>query len=90
MSGWDFRRILPNHGAPEVIESGGYDRRFIDATRRYVEKLLRCKRETRIGCGRTSRASLAEALASGATRYFAPYEAVHRRNVDAVTGRSGA
>src|ERR1700758_4799811 len=40
MSAWDFRRILPNHGAPEVIQSGGYDRRLIEATRRYVEKLL--------------------------------------------------
>jgi cyclase len=89
MSAWDFQRILPNHGAPEVIQSGGYDRRFIDATRRYVEKLLRCRQEPELA-GQNLERFAGEALASGAIRYFAPYEAVHRRNVEAVTGRTGA
>jgi cyclase len=89
MSAWHFQRILPNHGAPEVIESGGYDRRLVDATRRYLEKLLRCKEEPELA-GQELKRFVADDLGSGATRYFAPYEAVHRRNVDAVTGRSGA
>jgi len=83
MSGWKFGRILPNHGAPEVIESGGYNRRFIDATRRYVEKLLRCRQEPELA--RQDLESFArQDFASGGIRYFAPYEAVHRRNVEAV------
>lgn len=89
MADWDFRRILPNHGASEVIESGGYDRRFVGATRRYVEKLLRCKQEPQLA-GQDLKSFVAEDFASGAIRYFGPYEAVHRRNVEAVIGRSGA
>ncbi|MBV9738093.1 MAG: MBL fold metallo-hydrolase [Hyphomicrobiales bacterium] len=88
MSGWDFDRILPNHGAPEVIASGGYDRRFIDSTRRYVEKLLRCKQEPQ-SAAQDLGSFVAADLASGAIRYFAPYEAVHRRNVEAVIAGSG-
>jgi cyclase len=84
MSGWEFRRILPNHGAPGVIESGGYDRRFIDDTRRYVEKLLRCKQEPELA-RQDLRTFAAEAFGAGPTAYFPPYEAVHRRNVEAVT-----
>lgn len=89
MATWDFQRILPNHGASEVIESGGYDRRFIDATRRYVEKLLRCKEEPELA-GQGLERFAGDDLASGAIRHFAPYEAVHRRNIGSVTGRSGA
>ena len=89
LSGWAFERILPNHGAPEVIESGGYDRRLIDATRRYVEKLLRCKTQAEL-TRQDLKTFVAEDLVSGATRYFKPYEAVHRRNVEAVTGKSTA
>jgi cyclase len=84
MSGWEFRRILPNHGAPGVIKSGGYDRRFIGDTRRYVEKLLRCKQEPEL-VRQDLRTFAAEALGAGPTAYFPPYEAVHRRNVEAVT-----
>jgi cyclase len=89
MSGWDIRRILPNHGAPGMIEAGGYDRRFIDDTRRYVEKLLRCKAEPELA-RQDLETFAAEAFAAGPTTYFSPYEAVHRRNVEAVTGVSSA
>jgi cyclase len=89
MSGWDIRRILPNHGEPGVIEAGGYDPRLINDTYRYVEKLLRCKAEPELA-REDLKTFAAEAFASGSVAYFAPYEAVHRRNVEAVTGRSSA
>ncbi|MEP9356703.1 MBL fold metallo-hydrolase [Xanthobacter sp. KR7-65] len=78
-------RILPNHGAPEVIAAGGYGPGLIDATRLYVETLLRLKQEPALA-GLDLRAFAAEALAIGAISYFEPYEAVHRRNIEAVLG----
>lgn len=78
-------RILPNHGAPEVIAAGGYGPGLIEATRLYVEKLLRLKAEPALA-GLDLRTFAAEAFATGAIAYFEPYEAVHRRNVEAVLG----
>lgn len=70
-----FDRILPNHGASEVIAAGGYDRRLLDATRRYAAKLLADPAPEALAD------FAAEDFASGAIRYFAPYEAVHRQNL---------
>lgn len=83
LASWDIRRILPNHGAAEVIESGGYKPEIIATTRRYVEKLLLCRTQPQ-----TAAASLADFLGedatSGVIHLFPPYEAVHRNNVAAV------
>ena len=78
-------RILPCHGAPEVIAAGGYGVGLIAATRLYVEKLTRVKTEPALA-GLDLRTFAAEAFATGAIAYFEPYEAVHRRNVEAVAG----
>lgn len=80
---WDIRAILPNHGAPDRISGGGYDRSFIRATRDYLGKLMRCRNEPEL---RTLRLSefVAEDLESGALAYFEPYERVHAWNVKAV------
>ncbi|WP_393987120.1 MBL fold metallo-hydrolase [Xanthobacter sediminis] len=76
-------RILPNHGAEEVIAAGGYGPELIAATRLYVEKLLRLKAEPDLA-RQDLRAFAADAFATGAITYFEPYEAVHQRNVAAV------
>lgn len=76
-------RILPCHGAPEVIAAGGYGPALIEATRLYVEKLLRLKAEPALA-GLDLRTFAAEAFDTGAISYFEPYEAVHRRNVEAA------
>jgi glyoxylase-like metal-dependent hydrolase (beta-lactamase superfamily II) len=89
MAGWEMGRILPNHGAPDVIEAGGYDRRLIGDTRRYVEKLMRCKSEPELA-RQDLKTFAAEGFVAGSIAYFSPYEAVHRRNVEAVTGISSA
>jgi cyclase len=83
MAGWDLARILPNHGALEIIGAGGYGPALIDATRGYIEKLLQLRAEPALAD---------EDLATfcrlwfdkGAIHYFAAYEAVHHRNVAAV------
>jgi glyoxylase-like metal-dependent hydrolase (beta-lactamase superfamily II) len=73
------RRILPNHGDPDVIAAGGYSGGLIGATQRYIDVL----RDPAHG-ERTLREVVAELDGGDDVRYFAPYEAVHRSNVAAV------
>ncbi len=84
-----FARILPNHGAPDAIAEGGYDRGLPAATRRYVEALLRCRHDPDLA-GRDLRAFIRDDLRAGRVRYFDAYETVHRDNVARVLGRSRA
>lgn len=83
MAEWSVERILPDHGDPDVIAAGGYGPGFIAATRRYVEKLLRCRDEPALA-EEDLRSFVREDLARGDIRYFAAYEEVHRRNVGHV------
>ncbi|HLZ66015.1 MAG TPA: MBL fold metallo-hydrolase [Aliidongia sp.] len=85
LAGWPIARILPSHGVLETIAAGGYDKRFIEASRRYVEKLVRCRTAPELA-DPDLRSFAADAFAAGAISYFAPYEAVHRDNLAAVTG----
>jgi len=75
------RRILPNHGAPETIAAGGYSEGLIDATETYLDFLLRSRTDDSL-----ARLTLREVAADlgNAVRYYAPYEDVHRNNLDAV------
>jgi cyclase len=83
MAGWAISRILPSHGALEIIEAGGYDKGFIEASLRYVEKLDRCRAEPGLAEPDLQRFA-AEAFDTGAIRYFAGYEPVHHANLAAV------
>ena len=80
---WGYQRILPNHGAPDIIAAGGYGPEFIDATIRYLKKLLHTRVDMALADQDLS-TFIAEDLAAGAIRYFAPYEAVHANNVKQV------
>jgi glyoxylase-like metal-dependent hydrolase (beta-lactamase superfamily II) len=84
LRGLEFDRILPNHGSPDVIGRGGYEPTLIDATQHYVRDLLRHAREPRPGDD-DLQAFVADQLAAGWLVYFAPYERVHRSNLEAVT-----
>ena len=77
---WNYPRILPNHGAPDVIAAGGYGPELIDATIRYVKKLIRTRDEMSLADQDLS-TFIAEDLRSGTLSYFAPYEEVHANNV---------
>ncbi|NRQ13219.1 MBL fold metallo-hydrolase [Ensifer sesbaniae] len=77
---WPIARILPAHGDRERIAAGGYGPELIDANRRYIERLTHAI-ETGTAIG-TLAEFAAEEIASGALVYFAPYEAVHRSNVE--------
>ncbi|WP_349261767.1 MBL fold metallo-hydrolase [Geminicoccus sp.] len=83
MAGWAIGRILPNHGAPERIATGGYGPGLIEVTRHYVEKLLRSRTEPALRQP-DLRGFMPEAFAAGTIVYHPAYEAVHRRNLAAV------
>jgi cyclase len=76
-------RILPNHGDPDVIAGGGYTKDLIRATEQYIHALERCRREPALRDA-SLRELIAESLEAGWVRYFAPYEAVHRKNLETV------
>jgi cyclase len=76
-------RILPNHGDPEVIASGGYPPGLIDATEQYIRTLLRCRDEPALR-DLPLRELIADSLASGSLHYFAPYEEVHQANLSSL------
>ena len=76
-------RILPDHGDPEIIAGGGYGPAFIAATRRYVEGLMAARTDPAFAAMPLS-GWIAQDVAVGAISPFAPYEAVHRRNLAAV------
>lgn len=83
---WDIQSIFPNHGDADRIATGGYGTSFIAATRAYVEKLLRCRDDPNLGSLSLSE-FIAPHIESGALIYFAPYEQVHKRNVESVTAK---
>lgn len=88
MREWSFSRILPNHGALERITGGGYDASLITATSDYVERLLRAAGNPAPQPGDLKH-FIAEHLSAGAVTYFAPYEAIHRGNLDKVATALG-
>jgi cyclase len=76
-------RILPNHGDPDVIAGGGYSRDLIPATEQYIHALERCRDEPSLR-DTELRELIATSIEAGAIHYFAPYEAVHRENLETV------
>ncbi len=84
-TGWrdlDPDRILPNHGDPEVIAAGGYNRGLIVATQQYIRALMRCRDDPEIR-DLPLRELIVGPLEAGWVHYFEPYEAVHRENLEA-------
>lgn len=71
------RHILPCHGDPDVIASGGYGPGLIDATLRYVTHLTS-------PTDMPLQDLLAPDLAAGNLTWFAPYESIHRLNLARV------
>jgi glyoxylase-like metal-dependent hydrolase (beta-lactamase superfamily II) len=83
MQGWDIKRILPNHGVEKVIAAGGYGPELVEATRLYVEKLLRLRDEPALA-EEDFRTFAAASFDTGGANYFIPYEPVHKSNVQSV------
>jgi cyclase len=76
-------QILPNHGDPEIISLGGYEKTLIRATQQYIRMLKRCAGDLDL-----RKKDLAEIikgpLEAGWINLFEPYEGVHRQNIENV------
>jgi cyclase len=78
--------ILPNHGDPDIIAAGGYDKGFIRANQQYIRMLKRCITEPEMR-EKPLRELIAGPLERGWINFFEPYEAVHRDNLALVLKR---
>jgi cyclase len=76
----DPLHVLPNHGAAEVIASGGYGPGLITATQDYIAWLQGLD-PWQTGEGPAMEAVLAKDFAAGTLIPFAPYERVHQQNI---------
>ncbi len=76
-------RILPNHGDPKVISTGGYGAGLIDDTVSYIGALQRCRTDPALR-SLSLRDFIADVTEMGTLNYFEPYEDVHRGNVEKV------
>ena len=85
MAQMPIRHILPNHGDPEVIASGGFGPGLISATKDYVTALLACRADPARAVPDLM-TFIAPGLAHGSLRYHPAYEAVHQANLKAVLG----
>lgn len=76
-------RIFPNHGDPEIVALGGYEKTLVRATQQYIRMLKRCVHEPELR-GKSLRDIINGPLEAGWINLFEPYEAIHRQNVDVV------
>jgi cyclase len=83
MKKFGAQRLLPNHGAAQRIDDGGYDQRFWDATSDYIGTLLRMKDDPALA-QKPVREVIAPWLANGTLTWFDGYEAVHSENLAQV------
>jgi cyclase len=75
--------ILPNHGDPEIISAGGYDKGLIKAQQQYIRMLKRCRTELDLRDVPLEQL-IAGPLSRGWVNMFEPYRAVHQENLDRV------
>jgi cyclase len=83
LDGLGASRILPNHGNPDTIAAGGYNRGFNRATQQYVRALIRARTEPALR-ELPLRDLIKGPIDSGWVTYFEPYEQVHQENLETV------
>jgi glyoxylase-like metal-dependent hydrolase (beta-lactamase superfamily II) len=71
--------ILPNHGDPDVIEDGGYDKTLIDATMNYIIRMVSRAQDEEFLMS-PMKSYLIEEFEQGWVHYYEPYEEVHKEN----------
>ena len=87
LSALNPRWILPDHGAPEVIAAGGYGASLLPATAAYIGWLMRLGAEPDLAAQPLAEVIAAQ-LAEGSVTWFAPYEAIHRQNIERTLAAS--
>ncbi len=84
MRDMDIERILPNHGRSAVIKAGGYSKELIDSTIYYLTALHELLSQDKDCAAPDLKTFMAPYLDKGVVHYWAPYEQVHRDNVERV------
>jgi cyclase len=79
----DAQIILPNHGHPDVIAAGGYDRGLIKAQQQYIRMLKRCRHDAALR-EKPLEELIAGPLSMGWVHMFGPYRVVHAQNLERV------
>ncbi len=85
----DPHRILPNHGSPEIIAKGGYQKTLARAMQQYIRTLRRMSAEPELR-GKPLRDLIRGPLEAGWLTWFDAYEDVHTRNIAATLKHFGA
>jgi cyclase len=75
--------ILPNHGEPDMIGAGGYDKGLIKAQQQYIRILKRCRHDE-ILRKQPLEELIAGPLSRGWVNMFEPYRAIHAQNLKRV------
>lgn len=75
-----FTSILPNHGDPNVIKDGGYDKTLINATINYITRMVGQAHDKNF-LKSTMKSFLQEEIEKGWVYYYEPYEEVHSENL---------
>ena len=83
MREWDVVKIYPNHGDPDVIMKGGYNKTLIDATVAYVTRMLEKSHDADYLNG-TMEDYIGDAASKGWVHPFEPYRDVHKQNFKLV------
>jgi cyclase len=83
----DPRWILPNHGSPERIAAGGYSKDLIGATQHYIQALQAARTDPALRDAPLLDL-VTESVDAGAIEFYAPYEAVHRQNLETILGET--
>ena len=81
---WKIDRILPNHGNPDVISSGGYRPSLIDATLDYLRKVILRSHDRDYKSG-TLEDYVGESVKKGWVSIWWGYRQAHKDNLDRVS-----
>jgi len=79
----DISQIYPNHGDPNVIRNGGYNKTFIDATANYITRMIQRAKDANY-LQITLEEIIGDSLEKGWVHLFEPYRAVHTMNLGLV------
>ncbi|TIC91239.1 hypothetical protein CH35J_011486 [Colletotrichum higginsianum] len=88
MTTFPISKILPAHGEPNRIATGGYNATFINATLRYVEAMTEDVPQPAAWTQPLSQVVAAD-VASGELIYFSQYEEVHKSNANSIQRTRG-
>jgi cyclase len=83
MAAMPITKVLPAHGSPDRIASGGYGPSFIDATVRYIQAVDSDVREP-LAWEQSLKRVVSADLDAGYVEYYEEYENVHRSNVSTI------